>query len=332
MLGRSRVSTARIRAGSGTCWRRALAPRRQLENLFAITVGGNVIALELHDALLPAAPAPTRRASCEHTALAGGTDGGEPGAGGLRAGARRRLPAWKTSRSSPRPAAAAYADARRRSDGALIAHAEARRAYRIAVLDTPPRPDARPGARRCAAASIRRYAALYYPWVVVANPLARPGRDDIPREIALPPSGFVCGIYARNDIERGVLQGAGQRGRARRAALRERHQLGAAGGAQPDGVNCLRFFAGRGNRVWGARTVSSRSRVEVRQRAPLLHLPRALDRPRHAVGGVRAERRAAVGQRPRRRSRTSSTTSGATARCSAPRRRRRSSCAATAPR
>ena len=38
-----------------------------------------------------------------------------------------------------------------------------------------------------------RYAALYYPWVVVANPNARPGRDDIPREIALPPSGVQVG-------------------------------------------------------------------------------------------------------------------------------------------
>jgi phage tail sheath protein FI len=25
----------------------------------------------------------------------------------------------------------------------------------------------------------------------------------------------------------------------------------------PEGVNCLRFFEGRGNRVWGARTISS---------------------------------------------------------------------------
>ena len=31
-----------------------------------------------------------------------------------------------------------------------------------------------------------------------------PPASGVPREIALPPSGFVSGIYARNDIERGV--------------------------------------------------------------------------------------------------------------------------------
>ena len=66
----------------------------------------------------------------------------------------------------------------------------------------------------------------------------------------------------------------------------------------PLGVNCLRAAPNRGIRVWGARTDLLRSRVEVRQRPALLHLPGSVDRPRHAVGGVRAQRRAAVGERP----------------------------------
>ena len=89
------------------------------------------------------------------------------------------------------------------------------------------------------------------------HPLARPGREDIPKEIALPPSGFVSGIYARNDVERGVWKAPANevvRGltqfeininKARQDVL------------NPEGVNCLRFFEGRGHRVWGARTMSS---------------------------------------------------------------------------
>jgi len=73
----------------------------------------------------------------------------------------------------------------------------------------------------------------------------------------LPPSGFVAGIYARSDIERGVHKAPANevvRGltkfelninRARQDVL------------NPEGVNCLRFFEGRGSRVWGARTMSS---------------------------------------------------------------------------
>src|SRR5262249_3870123 len=84
---------------------------------------------------------------------------------------------------------------------ALIAPADRRRAYRIAVLDSNEAQGITEvrGQRSQIDSS---HAALYFPWVVSANPLARAGREDIPREIRLPPSGFVCGIYARNDIER----------------------------------------------------------------------------------------------------------------------------------
>ena len=85
---------------------------------------------------------------------------------------------------------------------ALIGHAEDSR-FRIAVLD--PEPDLDLAAIRLARGRIdSTYAALYWPWVVIANPLARPGNEAIRKEIALPPSGHVCGIYARNDALRGV--------------------------------------------------------------------------------------------------------------------------------
>jgi len=78
----------------------------------------------------------------------------------------------------------------------LIAHCERMR-YRFALLDTPA--GLNPDEVRAVRSGIdTTRAALYYPWVVVANPTAGAGNNGIPGEIALPPSGFVAGIYARN--------------------------------------------------------------------------------------------------------------------------------------
>jgi phage tail sheath protein FI len=139
---------------------------------------------------------------------------------------------------------------------ALISAAEKRRAYRIAVLDTPPEQGGTQ-ARAWKGEFDSKYAALYYPWVVVPNPLARAGDARIPKEISLPPSGFVCGIYARSDVERGVFKAPANE--VVRSALRFETDVNFAQQEvlNPLGVNCLRFFPGRGYRVWGARTASS---------------------------------------------------------------------------
>ena len=134
---------------------------------------------------------------------------------------------------------------------ALLSHVERRRAYQILVLDTAPGADLT-AARTARSQLDSTKAALYYPWVVVANPLTR-----TPTEITLPPSGFVCGIYARNDIERGVYKAPANE--IVRGALRFEREINFAQQEvlNPLGINCLRFFPGRGYRVWGARTVSS---------------------------------------------------------------------------
>jgi phage tail sheath protein FI len=99
-------------------------------------------------------------------------------------------------------------------------------------------------------------AALYYPWIIAVNPLAGPNSTQ-PGEIALPPSGYVCGIYARNDIERGVHKAPANE--VVRGALRFEPAVnfGQQELLNPIGVNCLRALDGRGLRVWGARTISS---------------------------------------------------------------------------
>jgi hypothetical protein len=101
------------------------------------------------------------------------------------------------------------------------------------------------------------YAALYYPWVQVYDPLSR-------GPVNAPPSGMICGIYARVDNERGVhkapanetINGALGMEKIPDGSLRIITK------GQQDilnlrGINCIRSFPGRGIRVWGARTLSS---------------------------------------------------------------------------
>lgn len=231
----------------------------QIENLYALRLGEQVNARTLLTALFPLAQNAAsealfgggRRASF---ALSGGNDGAVPTTGSYTP-ALDALAALDDISIVATPGSASYAD-RDAIRGALITHAEGRRRYRIAVLDT--QAGQNPGAARAERAAIdSRHAAVYYPWVVIANPNARPGREDVAREIALPPSGFLCGIYARNDIERGVHKAPANE--VVRGALRFEREIshGEQELLNPLGVNCLRFFPGRGYRVWGARTASS---------------------------------------------------------------------------
>ena len=138
---------------------------------------------------------------------------------------------------------------------ALLTHVADPRRYRMAVLDAPPK--VTPGQMRELRGLVdSTRAALYYPWIVASNPLAGPNSNQ-PAEIALPPSGHVCGIYARNDIERGVHKAPANE--VVRGALRFEPAVnfGQQELLNPIGVNCLRHLEGRGLRVWGARTISS---------------------------------------------------------------------------
>ncbi len=139
--------------------------------------------------------------------------------------------------------------------GRLIAHAEKYR-YRIAVVDGP-RNSSMTEIREFRGKFDSKYAALYHPWIEIFDPLVPVAPGIPPRKLLLPPSGFVTGIYARSDIERGVHKAPANEvvqgltkfeiniNKARQDVL------------NPEGVNCLRFFEGRGSRVWGARTMSS---------------------------------------------------------------------------
>ncbi|QHE85158.1 phage tail sheath subtilisin-like domain-containing protein [Hydrogenophaga sp. BPS33] len=232
-----------------------------LQNLFALNIGAGVSPSELHAGLFASVTTNAAGQLERVWALTGGLDGGQPTPTDY-ALALSEIASIEDVSIVAAPGSSAYGAGDGNEDNpqaiasALIAHAEGRRAYRIAVLDTPPEllPTT---ARTYRGLFDSKYAAMYFPWVVVSNPLARPGREDIPKEIALPPSGFVSGIYARNDVQRGVHKAPANE--VVRGALRFEIDVNFAQQEllNPAGVNCLRFFSGRGNRVWGARLTSS---------------------------------------------------------------------------
>ncbi|CAB3778750.1 hypothetical protein LMG28614_00714 [Paraburkholderia ultramafica] len=95
-----------------------------------------------------------------------------------------------------------------------------------------------------------KYAALYYPWVVVRDP-------SVSRDVAIAPSGHMAGIYARVDDSRGVFKAPanevilGIQGLEQDITKREQDIL------NPLNINVLRYFPTRSNRVWGARVLTS---------------------------------------------------------------------------
>lgn len=240
-----------------------------LQNLFAIKIGADVTAHELQTGLFPTE-------GDRVVTLTGGNDGTFPTQKAYE-DALAELEKLEDIAIVAAPGYSAYSDFQG-IQAALISHAEKRRSYRIAVLDAQPELTVSE-VREVRGQIDSKYAAFYYPWIVVSNPLARPGVESIPREITLPPSGHICGIYARNDIERGVFKAPANE--VVRSALRFESDINFAQQEvlNPLGINCLRYLAGRGYRVWGARTISSDPEfIYVNVRRYLLYLEASIDR------------------------------------------------------
>lgn len=131
----------------------------------------------------------------------------------------------------------------------LVAHCE-NLASRFAVLDIPQ--DAKKVQDVIAHRDIfdSEYAALYHPWLTVFDPLDK-------KNIAIPPSGAVMGIYARSDNTRGVHKAPANEVVRACSGLDVQFNKGEQDILNPKGINLIRSFPGQGIRVWGARTVSS---------------------------------------------------------------------------
>lgn len=141
---------------------------------------------------------------------------------------------------------------------------------RFAILDGPIVSD---GAMDIPA-SQKGYGAIYVPWVKVTKPswfsgdqdhikVTGPNRRKLIKteknELFIPPSGHIAGVYSRVDGDRGVhkapaneilmgITGLSQNiNRIEQAQYNER------------GVNVIRVFKDRGIRIWGARTLATKS-------------------------------------------------------------------------
>lgn len=131
----------------------------------------------------------------------------------------------------------------------LIAHCEGLTS-RFAVLDAPLDCTGVDELNRHRSAYDTSYAALYAPWVQVYDPLLK-------RPAFLPPSGSICGVYARTDIQRGVFKAPANEIVRGCTGLSVSYNAAEQGKLNPNGVNLIRAIPGQGIRVWGARTCSS---------------------------------------------------------------------------
>ncbi len=134
---------------------------------------------------------------------------------------------------------------------AMISHCELM-GDRVAILDPPPGLNAQQIKewRVEKAGYDSKYAALYWPWIKVLDPLSG-------KNIFVPPSGHMAGIWGRNDDTRGVHKAPANEVIRGAVSLevnitKAEHDL-----LNPEGINCIRAFPGRGIRVWGARLLSS---------------------------------------------------------------------------
>ena len=131
----------------------------------------------------------------------------------------------------------------------LVAHCE-NLGSRFAVLDLPR------NARKIDEIIAHRdifsssYAGLYHPWLQVFDPLDK-------KNIAIPPSGSVIGLFARSDNSRGVHKAPANEVIKACVGLDCQFNKGEQDMLNPKGVNLIRSFPGQGIRVWGARTAST---------------------------------------------------------------------------
>jgi hypothetical protein len=144
-----------------------------------------------------------------------------------------------------------------RVQAALVEQCEERR-DRIALLDAPYLASSDEQLGFSAARSWRhrfdsKYAAFYYPWIRVLDPLGDPRR--LTRDV--PPTGHVAGQFARTDFEVGVHRAPANQPLDWAQDITVPVDDAVHGVLNREGINVIRAYPGRGLRIMGARTVSS---------------------------------------------------------------------------
>jgi hypothetical protein len=122
-------------------------------------------------------------------------------------------------------------------------------------------------------ASDKGYGAIYVPWVKVTKPswysgdqgikVAGPNRRKLIKadanELYCPPSGHIAGLYARVDGDRGVHKAPANEILMGITGLSQNVNRLEQGQYNDRGINVVRIFKDRGIRVWGARTLATKS-------------------------------------------------------------------------
>ena len=140
---------------------------------------------------------------------------------------------------------------------AMVQQCESRR-DRVAVID-PPFSTVRRAALGIGAIQAWRarfdteFAALYYPWIKVVDPLF-PNKG---QTRAIPPSGHAAGQYASSDLQVGVHKAPANELLDWAEDLTVPVNDAQQGILNPLGINAIRALPGRGIRIYGARTLSS---------------------------------------------------------------------------
>lgn len=150
----------------------------------------------------------------------------------------------------------------------VLEHCEIRK-DRFAVLDGPvvslgdmPIP-----------ASDKGYGAMYVPWLTVTRPswfsgdqqldIKGPLRRKLTKvdsnDVVVPPSGHICGVIARVDNSRGVHKAPANEMVLGITGLTQNINRLEQGQYNDRGINVIRDFKDRGVRVWGARTLATKS-------------------------------------------------------------------------
>jgi phage tail sheath protein FI len=121
---------------------------------------------------------------------------------------------------------------------------------RFAILDTPEEitlDELEPGNGKILGNS--DYAALYYPWIQVFDPISSALKF-------VPPSGYVAGIYARVDTLRGVHKAPANEPILGAMGLKYAVSKIKQEPLNKVGINCIRNLNGN-IRIWGARTLGA---------------------------------------------------------------------------
>jgi len=134
---------------------------------------------------------------------------------------------------------------------AMIGHCELM-GNRMAILDPPAGLNAQDVStwRMETTGYDSKFAVLYWPWMSVFD-------ASVGHNIDFPPSGHIAGLWSRSDDTRGVFKAPANEVIQGAVGLELNVTRGEMDLLNPEGVNSIKAFPGRGIRVWGARTLSS---------------------------------------------------------------------------